>query len=59
MKKIKKAQTTLEYAMIIMLVILSIVVMGPYVIRSVNAHMRSWEVSTDQARDDMSAILDP
>ncbi|MCX5681549.1 MAG: hypothetical protein NT079_04645 [Candidatus Omnitrophica bacterium] len=49
-KKILLAQSTLEFMMIIILVIAGVVVMGPYVIRSVNAYMRSWEIAADQAR---------
>jgi hypothetical protein len=49
-KKFFRAQSTLEFIMILILVIAGIFVMGPYVIRSVNAYMRSWEISASQLR---------
>jgi len=49
MKKTFHAQSTLELIMVIILVLAGIFVMGPYVIRSVNAYMHSWELSVDQA----------
>ncbi len=54
MKKPFRAQSTLEFIMITILVLAGIVVMGPYVIRSVNAYMRSWEISAEQAQHDYS-----
>ncbi len=41
MKLPQKAQSTIEYATIATLVIMGIIVMGPYIIRSINAHFRS------------------
>jgi hypothetical protein len=35
----------IEYTLIAVLVILGIVIMGPYVLRSVNAHFKLWDVS--------------
>jgi len=54
----KCAQSTLEYIMVIVAVIASIMVMGPYVFRGVNAYMRSWEISAEQAQHDTSARIE-
>lgn len=59
MKKNFRAQSPLEFMMIIILVILGVVVMGPYVIRSVNAYMRSWEISVAQANHNPNVMLAP
>jgi len=59
MKKPFRAQSTLEFIMIIILVLAGIVVMGPYVIRSVNAYMKSWETSSSQARHDTTTAITP
>ncbi|MDD3374198.1 MAG: hypothetical protein PHY73_00550 [Candidatus Omnitrophica bacterium] len=53
----KNAQSPLEYIMIIIAVIASITAMGPYVIRGVNAYMRSWEISAEQTQRDTRARL--
>lgn len=58
MRKPFRAQSTLEFIMIIILVLAGVIVMGPYVIRSVNAYLRSWEVSSEQARN-QPADIDP
>src|SRR5476651_1166286 len=39
----KCCQSIIEYALIAILVILGIVFMGPYVLRSVNAHFKIWD----------------
>ena len=39
----KRGQSIIEYALIAVLVILGIVVMGPYVLRSVGAHFKLWD----------------
>jgi hypothetical protein len=59
MKKIFRAQSTLEFIMIIILVLAGVMVMGPYVLRSVNAYMRSWELSADQAKNNPTVIIQP
>jgi len=59
MKKFFRAQSTLEFIMIIILVLTGIFVMGPYVIRSVNAYMHSWEISAEQARNNPNVQLNP
>src|SRR3989338_7310460 len=43
-----KAQASIEYMTIIVLVVTGIVLMGPYVIRSINAHFKSID---DQVQD--------
>jgi len=47
----KNGQSIIEYALIVVLVILGIVYMGPYVLRSVNAHFKLWG---DSAQDSLS-----
>ncbi len=54
MKLPEKAQSTIEYATIATLVILGIVIMGPYVIRAINAHFRSLD---DGIKDSFSEEL--
>lgn len=49
MKKFFGAQSTLEFIMLLILVLAGIFVMGPYVVRAVNAYMHSWESSADQS----------
>jgi Flp pilus assembly pilin Flp len=39
----KHGQSIIEYVLIAVLVILGIVIMGPYVLRSVNAHFKLWD----------------
>ena len=39
----KRGQSMIEYALIAVLVILGVVIMGPYVLRSVNAHFKLWD----------------
>ena len=51
MRLSKKAQSVIEYSMIIILVALGIIIVGPYVIRSLNAHLKTWE---DVAEDSYS-----
>lgn len=41
-------QSIIEYSIIAILVMLSVVIMGPYVLRSVNAHFKIWD---DQVQD--------
>lgn len=48
----KKAQNVLEYTTLILVVAAGIIVMGPYVIRSVNAHFKSWEDAVNDATND-------
>lgn len=50
MRKFFSAQSTLEFIMLLILVLAGIFVMGPYVIRSVNAYMRSWEIAASDAQ---------
>lgn len=59
MKKFFQAQSTLELIMVIILVLAGIFVMGPYVVRSVNAYMRSWEISVSQANSNPNVALNP
>ncbi|MBF0512262.1 MAG: hypothetical protein HQL13_08060 [Candidatus Omnitrophica bacterium] len=44
----KKGQSIIEYALIIILVVLGILYMGPYVLRSINAFFKLWD---DSVRD--------
>ncbi len=52
MRLSKEAQSTLEYLTVMVLVMVGIVVMGPYVIRSVNAHLKMWEDVADDSYTD-------
>lgn len=50
----KKSQSLLEYSVIILLVMAGLILMRPYVIRSVNAHFKSWERGvSDSLKDKM------
>ena len=51
----KKGQSFIEYSIIAVLVILGVVVMGPYVLRSINAHFKMWD---DQVQDSHNERLD-
>ena len=61
----KKGQSIVEYSTIIIVVMLGIIVMGPYVIRSVNANLKMWEdavndsVSDEPVEADVSEIPPP
>ena len=46
-KKHPSSQTTIEMAAIAVFVLVAMTVMGPYLVRSINAYMRSWELSAD------------
>ena len=51
----KRAQSVLEFCLIITLVILNVLLMGPYFIRAVNAHLKGWEDSVaDSANDPLN-----
>jgi len=52
MRKSQKAQSMIEYTLVIMVAMAAIIVMGPYVIRSINAHMKGWEETVDEAMND-------
>src|SRR3989338_3241224 len=43
MRLTKKAQSVIEYTLVIVLVLAGALFMRPYVIRGVNAHMKGWE----------------
>ncbi len=45
----KRGQSMIEYVLIAVLVILGIVIMGPYVLRSVNAHFKLWDYSVQDS----------
>ncbi len=47
-----RAQSIIEYALLAMLVIVGTIVMGPYVLRSINAHFKLWEESIDDSVND-------
>ena len=46
----------IEYALIVTIVIFAIMVMGPYVLRSINAHFKMWD---DQVQDAHNERLTP
>ena len=45
----KNCQSIVEYMFIAILVILGVVIMGPYVLRSVNAHFKLWDESVQDS----------
>ncbi|MDE2027122.1 MAG: hypothetical protein KGK03_00765 [Candidatus Omnitrophica bacterium] len=49
----KRGQSIIEYILIAILVILGIVFMGSYVLRSVNAHFRLWDVSVRESAEEI------
>ncbi len=48
----KKGQNLLEYSTLLILVMSGIIIMGPYVIRSWNAHVKGWEDSVSDSQQD-------
>jgi len=52
----KIAQSTIEFSVVIIVICAAILLMGPYVIRGINAHMKGWE---DAVYDSMSDPLMP
>ncbi len=52
MRLSKTGQSVIEYTLIASLVILGVIVMGPYVIRSINAHFKIWDDSVQDSLDD-------
>ena len=55
----KKAQSVIEYTTMIMLVAAAIIVMGPYISRSVNAQLKMWEDKVNDAVFDEPEPADP
>ena len=47
-----RGQSIIEYCTLAMLIIVGTIVMGPYVIRSVNAHFKLWQESVDDSIND-------
>ncbi len=45
----KKAQHTLEYGIVLILIMTGIIIMGPYIIRGWNAQMKGWEDSVEDS----------
>jgi len=58
-KKHPSSQSTIELAVVSVLVLVAITAMGPYAIRSVNSYMRSWERRADQGQIDVNIIAPP
>lgn len=48
----KNAQHTLEYMVLLILIMAGIIIGGPYAIRSWNAQMKGWEDSVVDSMDD-------
>lgn len=48
----QKAQSTIEFSTLMILVMIGLIVMSPYIIRSVNAHLKTWEDSVDDSISD-------
>ena len=54
MRLSEKAQSIIEYTVVILLVAGGIILTRPYLVRSINAHMKSWD---DSAQDSMKERL--
>ena len=52
----KRGQSIIEYSLILTLVILGVAVMGPYILRSINAHFKIWD---DEIQDSHNERLTP
>ena len=54
MKKLKKSsgQNLIEYCMVLILIMTGIILMGPYVVQSWNAHLKGWEDSIIDSFED-------
>lgn len=48
----KKGQSSVELTVIAMAVILGIIVGGPYVLRSINAHFKLWDTAAQESNED-------
>ncbi|MEI7998423.1 MAG: hypothetical protein WCH62_02830 [Candidatus Omnitrophota bacterium] len=48
----KRGQSIIEYSLLAILIIVGIIYMGPYVIRSINAHFKLWQESIDDTTND-------
>jgi hypothetical protein len=48
----KRAQTFIEYATLLMIIMAGVIIMGPYVMRSWNAHVKGWEDSVKDSVED-------
>ena len=47
-----KGQSIIEYSALVVLIIVAITVMGPYVLRSINAHFKLWQEAIDDSVND-------
>ena len=56
MRNKKQGQSLVEYALIVIIVIFGIVMMGPYVLRSIQAHFKMWD---DQVQDSHNERFTP
>jgi hypothetical protein len=50
----RRGQSVIEYTLIAVLVMMSVVVMGPYLARSVNAHFKLWDDAVQDGLDSRS-----
>lgn len=48
----QKAQSIIEFTIVIMLVIAGILIAGPYAKRAINAHLKGWEDAVDDSLND-------
>jgi len=48
-----KGQSIFEYSALAMLVVVGVIVMGPYIVRSIGAHFKLWQESIDDPNDRM------
>ncbi len=54
----RHGQSLIEYSLIALLVILGIVVMGPYVLRSINAHFKIWDEEIQDSHNERPVYED-
>src|SRR3989344_8839817 len=56
----RKAQSIIEYTVVILLVMVGLILMRPYVIRAINAHMKTWEDNvSDSMKDSLKEAQPP
>ncbi len=52
MKLFPRAQSILEYCLLVIVIAAGVIIMSPYVIRSTNAYFKSWEDAADDSFND-------
>lgn len=55
----RKGQSTIEVAITVILVITAVVAIGPYILRSINAHFKLWDDSVQESFEDQFVEAHP